>query len=71
MQLPLTARKALLSELLAPLMPRLVIVGDFSADAALFDTIVLGVKLEGTRGRGQAALWPVLVSPPRCGGPAD
>jgi bifunctional non-homologous end joining protein LigD len=47
MGLPLMERKELLRELLDPLRGRLVIVGDFAADAALFQTIVMGAKLEG------------------------
>lgn len=47
MAMPLVDRKAMLRQLLAPLAPRLVIVGDFPAEAALFERAVLGAKLEG------------------------
>jgi bifunctional non-homologous end joining protein LigD len=47
MALPLGERKAMLKELLAPLKDLLVVVGDFPAEAQLFDHLVLGAKLEG------------------------
>jgi bifunctional non-homologous end joining protein LigD len=47
MPLPLTMRKAMLKDLLAPLKDLLVVVGDFPAEAELFDQLVLGAKLEG------------------------
>lgn len=47
MGLPLEERKAMLQQLLAPLGRRLVVVGDFPAEAALFEQAVLGARLEG------------------------
>jgi bifunctional non-homologous end joining protein LigD len=47
MALPLIERKAMLQQVLAPLGKRIVVVGDLPADAALFDQVVLGAKLEG------------------------
>lgn len=47
MSFPLEERKKILTDLLAPLVPRLVIIGDFPAEAALFHQAVLGAKLEG------------------------
>jgi bifunctional non-homologous end joining protein LigD len=47
MALPLAERKAMLQQLLSPLHGLLVVVGDFPAEAALFDQVVLGAKLEG------------------------
>jgi bifunctional non-homologous end joining protein LigD len=44
---PLVERKAMLAQLLAPLKGRLVVVGDFPAQADLFGQLVLGAKLEG------------------------
>jgi bifunctional non-homologous end joining protein LigD len=37
----------MLAQLLAPLKGRLVVVGDFPAQADLFGQLVLGAKLEG------------------------
>lgn len=45
MDLPLVQRKAMLQRVLAPLAGRLIVVGEFPADAALFDQVVLGLKL--------------------------
>jgi bifunctional non-homologous end joining protein LigD len=47
MALPMVERKAMLRQLLAPLKGRLVVVGDFPAEADLFGQLVLGAKLEG------------------------
>jgi bifunctional non-homologous end joining protein LigD len=47
MTLPLVARKAMLQELLQPLHGRLVIVGDFPAEAGLFEQAVVAARLEG------------------------
>jgi bifunctional non-homologous end joining protein LigD len=46
--LPLVERKALLEKLLAGVPKRVLLyVGDFTADAGLFEQVVLGLKLEG------------------------
>lgn len=47
MALPLVERKAQLQELLTHLAGRLVVVGDLPAEAALFEQVVHGAKLEG------------------------
>jgi bifunctional non-homologous end joining protein LigD len=47
MALPLIERKAMLREVLAPLGKKIIVVGEFPADAALFQQLVLGAKLEG------------------------
>lgn len=47
MNLPLVTRKDMLRELLEPLGRRIISVGEFAADAALFNTIVIGTELEG------------------------
>jgi bifunctional non-homologous end joining protein LigD len=44
---PLEERKAMLQQLLAPLKGLLVVVGEFPADAPLFDQLVMGAQLEG------------------------
>jgi bifunctional non-homologous end joining protein LigD len=63
MQLPLSNRKMVLESVLAPLVPRLVIVGHFPADAALFDQLVLGAKLEGFMAKRLASPYlPGVIS---------
>jgi len=57
MDLPLMKRKELLREMLEPLRGRLVIVGEFAADAALFNTIVLGAKLEGLVAKERSSIY--------------
>jgi len=47
MRVPLLERKAMLRELLAPLQGLLIFVGDYPAEADLFEKFVLGAKLEG------------------------
>jgi bifunctional non-homologous end joining protein LigD len=47
MGLALGERKKLLQQLLAPLKALLVYVGDFPAEASLFEQAVLGARLEG------------------------
>lgn len=47
MALPLLERKAMLQQLLAPLKPRIVLVGDFPAEADLFPKLAIGARLEG------------------------
>lgn len=47
MHLPLVDRKEILAGLLAPLVPPLVIVGHFPAEALLFEQAVIGARLEG------------------------
>jgi bifunctional non-homologous end joining protein LigD len=47
MAMPLVERKAMLQQLLAPLGRRIVVVGDFPAEAELFDQAVRGARLEG------------------------
>jgi bifunctional non-homologous end joining protein LigD len=64
MALPLTERKAMLQQLLAPLKGLLVVVGDFPAEASLFDQVVLGAKLEGFVAKRLASPYaPGVVSP--------
>jgi bifunctional non-homologous end joining protein LigD len=57
MGLPLMERKELLRELLEPLRRRLVIVGEFATDAALFNTVVLGAKLEGLVAKERGSVY--------------
>jgi len=47
MNLPLITRKVMLRELLEPPGRRIITVGEFAADAALFNSIEIGTKLEG------------------------
>jgi ATP-dependent DNA ligase len=57
MALSLVERKVMLQLLLAPLAGRLLIVGEFPADAALFDQLVLGAKLEGFTAKRLASAY--------------
>jgi len=57
MDSPLIERKELLRELLEPLRGRLVIVGEFAADAALFNTIVVGTQLEGFMAKKRGSVY--------------
>lgn len=43
----LVSRKAMLAPLLGELRKKLVLVGDFPAEAELFEQLVMGAKLEG------------------------
>lgn len=64
MELPLVVRKAMLQRLLAPLAGRLVVVGEFPAEAPLFDQVVVGAKLEGFMAKRLASPYvPGVVSP--------
>jgi bifunctional non-homologous end joining protein LigD len=64
MALPLLERKAMLRQLLAPLVGRLVVVGEFPAEAPLFEQIVLGAKLEGFVAKRLASPYlPGVISP--------
>jgi bifunctional non-homologous end joining protein LigD len=63
MHLPLVDRKKILVDLLAPLVPRLVVVGHFPADADLFNKLVLGAKLEGFVAKRLASTYqPGVIS---------
>jgi len=63
MALPLMERKAMLQQLLAPLKGLLVVVGDFPAEAGLFDRFVLGAKLEGFVAKRLASTYqPGVIS---------
>jgi bifunctional non-homologous end joining protein LigD len=64
MERPLVLRKAMLQRLLAPLAGRLVVVGEFPAEAPLFDQLVVGAKLEGFMAKRLASPYvPGVVSP--------
>jgi bifunctional non-homologous end joining protein LigD len=64
MQQPLTARKARLARLFEPLRGRAIVVGDFPAQAELFDRFVLGARLEGFVAKRKASTYqPGIVSP--------
>lgn len=64
MSLPLVRRKAMLRDLLMPLEDVLVIVGEFPAEAQLFDQVVLGAKLEGfVAKRMESPYAPGVISP--------
>jgi bifunctional non-homologous end joining protein LigD len=64
MAAPLVERKVMLQQLLAPLKGLLVVVGDFPAEAGLFDQVVLGAKLEGFVAKRLASTYtPGIVSP--------
>jgi bifunctional non-homologous end joining protein LigD len=63
MALPLIERKAMLRQLLAPLGRRVVVVGEFPADAPLFDQVVVGAKLEGFMAKRAASPYvPGIIS---------
>jgi bifunctional non-homologous end joining protein LigD len=63
MGLPLLERKRLLRELLEPLLPRLVIVGELPAEASLFHEAVIGARLEGfVAKRSDSTYRPGVVS---------
>ena len=57
MGLPLGERKAMLRQLLAPLKGLMIAVGDFPAEAGLFDQVVLGVQLEGFVAKRLASVY--------------
>lgn len=65
MALPLAERKALLSQLLAKLPKTTVMyVGEFPAQARLFDEVVLGLQLEGFVAKRLASPYlPGAISP--------
>lgn len=64
MNLPLMARKDLLNEVLKPLLPRLIVVGDFPAQAGLFAEVVEPLKIEGFVAKRRASTYqPGVVSP--------
>ena len=61
---PLFERKAMLQQLLEPLKGLAVFVGDFPAEAGLFDQFVLGANLEGfVAKRVDSPYQPGVVSP--------
>lgn len=63
MGVPLVDRKEMLRDLLAPLGRRMLVVGEFAADAALFNTIVLGTKVEGMVAKRRSSTYqPGVVS---------
>jgi bifunctional non-homologous end joining protein LigD len=64
MDLPLIQRKARLADLLLPLRGKLVIVGEFPAQADLFDRLVIGAQLEGFVAKAKAGIYrPGIISP--------
>jgi bifunctional non-homologous end joining protein LigD len=57
-QRPLVERKQLLQQLLAKVPKRVLLyVGDFSADAGLFDEVVLALRLEGFVAKRKASCY--------------
>jgi bifunctional non-homologous end joining protein LigD len=64
MGLPLSERKAMLQQLLAPLKGLLVVVWEFPAEADLFGRLVLGASLEGFVAKRLASPYtPGVISP--------
>jgi bifunctional non-homologous end joining protein LigD len=64
MGLPLLERKARLAKLLQPLRGKLVIVGEFPAEAELFEKFVVGAQLEGFVAKAKSGIYrPGTVSP--------
>jgi bifunctional non-homologous end joining protein LigD len=64
MDQPLAQRKQLLQRVLAPLAGQLIVVSELPADAALFDQVVNGLKLEGFVAKRLVSTYqPGVISP--------